>query len=51
MTLPVLRLYSVDDGIINECGAVIGMKIAGVAKVLGENPLYFHFFRYKYKMT
>jgi hypothetical protein len=38
MTLSVWRIYSVDVGMINECGAVDGKRMAGETEVLGENP-------------
>jgi hypothetical protein len=42
-TLPVSRLYSVDDRKIDECGAVGGTKVAGGRRKLGGNPLQCHF--------
>jgi hypothetical protein len=39
MMLSVSRLYSVNDGMINECGAVDGMRIDRETKVLSENLL------------
>jgi hypothetical protein len=35
-TLSVSRLYSVDDAMIKECGAVVGMSIDGRKKKCSE---------------
>jgi hypothetical protein len=46
-TLSISRLYSLDDRMNNECGAIGGMKIAGKTKVLGENPPQCHSVHHK----
>jgi hypothetical protein len=41
--LPVSRAYSVDDRVVNECGAVGGMRIGRRTEILEENPPLYNF--------
>jgi hypothetical protein len=42
MTLSVTRLYRADDRMINEYGAIGGMRTGRETEVLGENLLQCH---------
>jgi hypothetical protein len=50
MMLSVSRLLSIDDRMINEYGAVGGMRIGKETEVLEENLPQYHFFRHRFHM-
>jgi hypothetical protein len=51
MMLLILRLCSVDSRLINECGAVGGMRISKGSSGTPENVCQFHFAHHTFHMT